>query len=840
MRVLKTTTHFSQKTTTMQRNSELLAPAGSIQSLNAAVRGGADAVYLGLSEFNARRNADNFTLDNLRDVVKYCHLHSVKTYVTMNTIVITNEVKTWIKYAQTCYDAGVDALIVQDFGLAKVVSETFGPEFVHLSTQMNIHNKSGIDFAHLLGAGRVTLARELTLPEISDICEYAHSLNIEVETFVHGAICVCYSGQCLFSSLVGGRSANRGTCAQACRLPYTLICNGSEVKTASKLGNYLLSPKDMCAIDKIPDLINTGVDSFKIEGRMKSPEYVYSAVKAYAEKCDSPLTKTSESAKLSLESTFSRGFSSEYLDGKCDNDMMSFSRPNNRGVFVGRVENVKILEAPHSQKKSKSKSGIACEKPSTKLAFSSQINLIAGDILEIWTRRGRTTFTLTDSFNVDESGNYRLAVDELLKGVNKSDRIFRVRSVADSFSFDMTEPKIDIDVVIDMKIGKPIQVVATACGCSASIEGDILEVARTKPLTKEDVFEHFNRLGNSPFSVANFTCSLDDGAGLGFSAIHKLRNKALAKLQDEIVKSNTRELKTGTSLSDKCETIVNTNFKKCKSHPALEICVLATNPGIARLARRKGISKIYVPENNFKRGNATLAGITLNEIPQAGYPKDVIIIKPLVNRGVNACDNETAYQNASLYVEDYGSLIEAIENEQNFEIGQMLPVTNSITASVVSAFSPDTIWLSPELNLAQIKDIANNIASDVGIFAFGRQKIMTCEHCALMAFGKCDQNCKSCSRRKQACSLRDEKGYEFPIMTDIFGRSAIYNSVELDVFSDVGELISAEVTKYLIDTTFMTEAQASDCITYDLNALKHPPQNRQKNHTSGHLHRGVK
>lgn len=832
----------------MRRDSELLAPAGSIQSLNAAVRGGADAVYFGLSEFNARRNADNFTLENLRDVVKYCHLHSVKAYVTMNTIVITNEVKAWIKYAQNCYDAGVDALIIQDFGPAKAVSECFGSEFVHLSTQMNIHNKDGIDFAHLIGAGRVTLARELSLPEISEICKYAHSLNIEVETFVHGAICVCYSGQCLFSSLVGGRSANRGTCAQACRLPYTLICNGSEVKTASKLGNYLLSPKDMCAIDKIPELIQAGVDSLKIEGRMKSPEYVYSAVKAYADKCASPKIETSSSAKLSLESTFSRGFSSEYLDGKCDNDMMSFSRPNNRGVFVGRVENAKISEVSRTQKKSKIKSGIACEKTSTKLTFSSQIDLVEGDILEIWTKRGRTTFTLTDSFSVDESGNYRVVVDELLKGVNKSDRIFRVRSVADSFDFDMTEPKIDVDVVIDMKIGKPIQVVATACGCSASIEGDILEVARTKPLTKEDVFEHFNRLGNSPFSVANFTCSLDDGAGLGFSAIHKLRNKALAKLQVEIVKSNTRELKTGTSLADKCNTIVNTKIKKCKSHRALtfeknrapEICVLATNPGIARLARRKGISKIYVPESNFKRGNATLAGITLNEIPQAGYPKDVIIMKPLVNRGAIKHDNETTTQNASLYVEDYGSLIEAIKSELNFDIGQMLPVTNSITASVVSAFSPDTIWLSPELNLAQIKDVASNIASDMGIFAFGRQKIMTCEHCVLMAFGKCDQNCKSCSRRKQACSLRDEKGYEFPIMTDIFGRSAIYNSVELDVFSDVGELISAGVTKYLIDTTFMTEAQASDCITYGLNALKHPPQNRQKNHTSGHLHRGVK
>lgn len=805
-------------------------------------------MYFGLAEFNARRNADNFNVDNLSEAVDYCHLHSVRAYVAMNTIVITNEVKAWIKYAQACYDAGVDALIIQDFGLAKAVSECFGPEFVHLSTQMNIHNKEGIDFAHLLGAGRVTLARELSITEIAEICEYAHERNIEVETFVHGAICVCYSGQCLFSSLVGGRSANRGTCAQACRLPYSLICNGSEVKTASKLGNYLLSPKDMCAIDRIPDLIHAGVDSFKIEGRMKSPEYVYSAVKAYAEKCDSPEIETSNSAKLSLESTFSRGFTSEYLEGKCDNEIMSFSRPNNRGVFVGRVESVKILEGASSQKNSKNRSGMILEKSSTKLTFSSQIDLVAGDILEIWTRRGRTTFTMPDTFEGQVSGTYKIRLNEVLKGINKSDRIFRVRSITDSFDFDMTEPKIDVDVAIDMRIGRPIKVAVAGSGCHVSVTGATLEKARTKPITRNDVFEHFNRLGSTPFSIASFECNLDDGAGLGFSVIHKLRADALNKLSAEIIRNNTRNAECNVSLADKCKTIVNTNCKNFKNHPAPtfekkpapEICVLATNSGIARLARRKGISKIYVPENNYKRGNATLAGTTLSSVPQAGYPKDIIIMKPLVNRKISSYEGGEAIQSTPLYVEDYGSLYEAIEREDCFEIGQMLPVTNSISARIASAFSPSVIWLTPELNLAQIKDVANNIACEIGIFAFGRQKIMTCEHCALMAFGECDQNCKSCSRRKQACILRDEKGYEFPIMTDVEGRTSIYNSVELDVFSDVGELISAGVTKYLIDTTFMTEAQASDCITYGLNALKHPPQNRQKNHTSGHLHRGVK
>ncbi|MDO4842279.1 MAG: peptidase U32 family protein, partial [Phoenicibacter congonensis] len=211
-------------------------PAGSPASLNAAVRGGADAVYLGLDNFNARRSADNFTTETLKDACDYCHSRGVKVYVTVNTIIITKELPELLRMVEKAHVAGADAFIVQDVGIAAAISDVFGPEKVHISTQMNIHNVAGVHAAKALGAGRITLARELSLGEIEQICDAAHELDMEIECFAHGAICVCYSGQCLMSSCIGARSANRGMCAQACRLPYSLL-RGDEKANVKRAGS---------------------------------------------------------------------------------------------------------------------------------------------------------------------------------------------------------------------------------------------------------------------------------------------------------------------------------------------------------------------------------------------------------------------------------------------------------------------------------------------------------------------------------------------------------------------------------------------------------------------------
>ena len=259
-------------------------------ALHAAVAGGADAVYLGLEAFNARRGADNFTLETLREACDFAHLRGVSIYVTMNTIILPDEVGEALECVRQAYRAGADGFIVQDIGLAAEISRTLPEASLHLSTQMNTHNLAGVRAAARLGAERITLAREVSLDEIALLCAAAAEEGMEVEVFAHGALCVCYSGQCFMSSMIGGRSANRGMCAQACRLPYELQ-NKALQKSLPSPGDHLLSPQDLCTVDRVDDLVAAGVASLKIEGRMKSPEYVFAVTSVYRKALDAALAK---------------------------------------------------------------------------------------------------------------------------------------------------------------------------------------------------------------------------------------------------------------------------------------------------------------------------------------------------------------------------------------------------------------------------------------------------------------------------------------------------------------------------------------------------------------------
>ena len=425
----------------MSHAIELLAPAGNAAALRAAVRGGADAVYLGLDSFNARRGADNFTLETLADACAYAHLRGVRVYVTFNTAVLPSEVARALETVRQAYRAGADAFIVQDIGIASEISRALPEARLHISTQMNTHNAAGIEAAARLGAQRVTLARELSVLEIAHLAEVADGYGMEVESFAHGALCVCYSGQCFMSSLIGGRSANRGLCAQACRLPYTLH-NVALRKNLPAPGEHLLSPQDLCAIDLLPELVEAGVTSFKIEGRMKSPEYVFAVTQTYRAVLDRTLAeraagsgkdvRAAEDEHRTLAEAFSRGFTTAYLENQRGNDIMSYGRPNNRGVFVGRVTSAKNGVAT-----------VAAERP-----------LAPGDVLEFWTNKGHFAYTL-DQVSLDKQGNVRMAPD---RPVGKGDRVFRVRSAEAAFEDDVFEPRVAVTGRVVLRIGQPLRV----------------------------------------------------------------------------------------------------------------------------------------------------------------------------------------------------------------------------------------------------------------------------------------------------------------------------------------------------------------------------------------------
>ena len=806
-------------------------------------------MYLGLETFNARRGADNFTLETLREACDFAHLRGVSIYVTMNTIILPDEVGEALECVRQAYRAGADGFIVQDIGLAAEISRTLPEASLHLSTQMNTHNLAGVRAAARLGAERITLAREVSLDEIALLCAAAAEEGMEVEVFAHGALCVCYSGQCFMSSMIGGRSANRGMCAQACRLPYELQ-NKALQKSLPSPGDHLLSPQDLCTVDRVDDLVAAGAASLKIEGRMKSPEYVFAVTSVYRKALDAALAK--ENAAITdadrdrLTDAFSRGFTTAYLDGKRGNDIMSYQRPNNRGLFLGRVDEVRdgaaYLKSAHA--------------------------LTEGDVLEFWTRKGNGTLTL-GPVRTDKKGRYHLPLEGKTRTVKAGDRVFRVRSAEAAFEDDAREPRVPLVGTATLHIGEPLRMefhpaaeadiegaprttlavarrlqAAFPDGVSGVAEGAPVEAARTRAVSFDDVAAHIDRLGNTPYQLVNLTIDMDDGVGIGFSALHGVRAAALDALTEVLTAEGH-----GRTLP---RTIPREPLPAARP-TGCRVAVTVTNPACARAAKRAGAHLIYVPALNYRRGEAVIAGQKNAAAEQAGYPKGCIPIMPVADHEavggareavVDADVWKYAAEGKPLLAESLGAMERASEEGALLDVGSHVPITNGLSLAVASEFGAARVWLSPELTLRQIEEVAKDAPVELGVLLIGAQELMVTEHCMLMSQGPCDENCAECPRRKSPHVLKDRKGYEFPVVTDAMGRSHLYNAVELDIASSMPELLAAGISSYMVDATLMNAEETAHAVGRAIRAL-HVAQNdgnaiaKMPNTTSGHLYRGV-
>lgn len=816
------------------KNVELLAPAGNMECLHAAVKAGADAVYLGAGHFNARRGADNFSLENLAEACDYAHLRGVKIYLTLNTVVLPSELPDALELARQAYRCGVDAFIVQDIGISIELSRIMPDAEVHVSTQMNIHDEDGLRAAAALGATRVTLARELSLAEIARLHELAEELGVELESFAHGALCICYSGQCFMSSLVGGRSANRGRCAQACRLPYELH-NRALRKTLDAPGEHLLSPKDLCTANLIPELLHAGVASLKIEGRMKSPEYVQAVVGVYRAvidrveaaidrdgidsvvASDAPELRASEEEMNVLSEAFSRGFTTAYLKGKRGNEIMSYGRPNNRGVFVGRVAKVR--------------EGLVFIDPETELHV--------GDLIEFWTNRGHFVHTIGE-FKTDRAGRVFFPVE---RAVGKGDRVFRVRNAEAAFVDDDKLPSVAVCARAELRIGQPALLTFTVAAGDASVtvEGPEVEAARTKAITEEEVREHIDRMGTTPFYLSSLEIDLDEGAGMGFSMLHKLRARAAEELQETILAHyHARKLERTPSRA----------FAPVVRKGWCRVAALATNPACARAAKRAGADLIYVPAANYRRGEAVIAGQLSDTAEQAGYPKQCIPVLPTVSQMFdeekrNGFDTwKRVKADKPVMVENLGQLLHATEMGAAPEVGPHIPVTNKLDLQAMADLGAQRVWLSPELSLVQIEELGDMAPMPLGLTIMGQTELMVTEHCLLMSQGPCNQKCAECARRKSPHYLKDRKGYEMPVITDCTGRSHLYNAVQMDVAHLMPEIIGAGVSTVLVDTTLMNVKETTEKVARAVRARDIAQKDGNKvakaeGATSGHLFRGV-
>ncbi len=816
------------------KNVELLAPAGNMECLHAAVKAGADAVYLGAGHFNARRGADNFSLENLAEACDYAHLRGVKIYLTLNTVVLPSELPDALELARQAYRCGVDAFIVQDIGISIELSRIMPDVEVHVSTQMNIHDEDGLRAAAALGATRVTLARELSLAEIARLHELAEELGVELESFAHGALCICYSGQCFMSSLVGGRSANRGRCAQACRLPYELH-NRALRKTLDAPGEHLLSPKDLCTANLIPELLQAGVASLKIEGRMKSPEYVQAVVGVYRAvidrveaaidrdginsvvASDAPELRASEEEMNVLSEAFSRGFTTAYLKGKRGNEIMSYGRPNNRGVFVGRVAKVR--------------EGLVFIDPETELHV--------GDLIEFWTNRGHFVHTIGE-FKTDRAGRVFFQVE---RAVGKGDRVFRVRNAEAAFVDDDKLPSVAVCARAELRIGQPALLTFTVASGDASVtvEGPEVEAARTKAITEEEVREHIDRMGTTPFYLSSLEIDLDEGVGMGFSMLHKLRARAAEELQETIL-AHYHARKLERTPSRAFAPVVRKGW--CK------VAALATNPACARAAKRAGADLIYVPAANYRRGEAVIAGQLSDTAEQAGYPKQCIPVLPTVSQMFdegkrNGFDIwKRVKADKPVMVENLGQLLHATEMGAAPEVGPHIPVTNKLDLQAMADLGAQRVWLSPELSLVQVEELGDMAPMPLGLTIMGQTELMVTEHCLLMSQGPCNQKCTECARRKSPHYLKDRKGYEMPVITDCTGRSHLYNAVQMDVAHLMPEIIGAGVSTVLVDTTLMNVKETTEKVARAVRARDIAQKDGNKvakaeGATSGHLFRGV-
>ncbi|MCI9233933.1 MAG: U32 family peptidase [Bacilli bacterium] len=494
------------------KKPELLAPAGNMESLKAAIEAGADAIYLGGYMFGARSFAGNFSNDEIKEAIIYAHLYGVKIYVTVNTLIYEDEVEIFINYIDFLYKANVDAIIVQDLGMLDLVRQMFPLLEIHASTQMHLHNLEGVKFVEELGVKRAVLARETDIDLIKEIKE---NTNIEIEIFVHGALCISYSGQCFMSSLIGGRSGNRGSCAGSCRQKYSLISDGKKVNK----DKYLLSTKDLNTLEYLGELIDIGIESFKIEGRMKRPEYVYTVVKLYRKAidqyCKNQKIEIDETEILELKKIFNREFTKGFLFHEKENNLMNQKRPNHIGIPIGKVVDYqKGIATIQLDSRLQNGDGIRILGSEdsgtivTKICVSKkQVKEIEKGIVQIpykeTVKVGSIVLKTTDKRQLDE-------IDALLLKKN--------RKVAVSLELTLKCNKIPI---LKLSDGKN-QVVVNG--------NKIVERALKAPISKERIQEQIEKFGDSIYQVKSILLKIDDNIFISIKELNELRREAILKL----------------------------------------------------------------------------------------------------------------------------------------------------------------------------------------------------------------------------------------------------------------------------------------------------------------------
>ena len=801
------------------RDVELLAPVGSFEALKAAVQNGANAVYLGGKDFGARASANNFDRDELKEAVKYAHIRGVQVFVTTNTLRKENEIEDFLEYAKFLYDIDVDAIILQDIGMARLIKREL-PDFeLHASTQMVAHSLEDVKYLESVGFDRVVLAREVTVEEIKYICD---NCKADIEVFVHGALCVCYSGQCLMSSMIGNRSGNRGRCAQPCRQRYELIdVYTGEVVNSN--GDYLLSPRDLNAIEEIDKVIDAGVHSLKIEGRMKRPEYVATVIDGYRKTIDEYLAtnklNVSDETINDLYTIFNRKFTKGLLLGDVGKDMMNSQLPNNQGLYVGTV-------VDYNKKAKRLKI-----KPANTLKKGDGINLGGGTIGRIIKNGNIETIGYKgETIELDFVGEARKG--QIVFKTSDSELMDRVQA---TFTQDKEFVKNIIDAKITIKLGqKPILTLIDRNKNQATIEGDkIVEEAMKVALSKEKVETQLRKLGNTPYELDLLEIELDDNVSLPISLLNQMRRDCIELLDKERVSIKNRKYKN--KIVKYKPVLYNRNKQQ-------EISVKVKNLEQLESALECGVDRIYYEDTNTIDKGMSLA---------MKYNKKVIYSAPRIIR--NKEYNHLAKANnagvESVQVGNYGSI--DYFKDKKLNIDYYLNAFNSETINYYKEIGADTLCISQELNINEIKETIKYTDINIESVVYGYTPLMITEYCPM---GVIVRDCKKDKRvakcKESIYALRNSKGDEFRVSQDIFCRSTIYNSNVTCMLDNLYELHEIGINVLRLDFTLEDKETVKEVIEayqevlsndYKLATKATKLYNKldEKGTTAGHYYKGV-
>jgi len=797
---------------------ELLSPVGDFDCLKAAVQNGADSVYFGGSLFNARYNAHNFDADELKQAIQYAKLRNVKVDFTLNTLIKNNEFADAVELANYVYSLGVDAIIVQDLGLARYLIKNFPDLPIHASTQMTIHNLHGVKELEELGFKRAVLSRELSLDEIQYICK---NTNIEIETFIHGALCISYSGQCLFSSSIGARSGNRGKCAQPCRLPYKLFStnnqkqklnqnksdtNKNNINCNNNYNNsnnnnnynnnnnsnnnsndicldsgYLLSPRDLCGLNYIPQLINAGVSCLKIEGRMKSPEYVATVTKIYRKYIDLAYSQKDyiidQNDIDELMQVFNRGgFSSANFESTPNRNYVFKEKPNNIGIYIGNV------------------SKLNKEKGLVRLTLKNNVQI--GDKISFEKEEHKYTISelMSNNSNLREANSGDTVVIGRMKGnLHLGDKVYKLTDAVKSKKIDefiqKENKKIPLSAHIIVKKGVPLSLEVTSCdkengnyfSMSAKSVIDILPIdAITNPISEDRIKEQLCKTTNSQFEFKYIKVDLDDNTYVPkISYINQLRRECLEKLEEQAIQRFSRD-KKNIELSLINSDISVTGSNNINNENA-KICLLLNELDLDYdYSKISNVDNIYVPLKYFKNKQyeeiiETLARnnnlyiylpTVLKDNFRNFYFNDIdTIIKKYKIKGL-ICSNLSC-------INYFSNLKGKLDLVANYTFN----VFNNYTINELAEIGIKRVVLSPELDESNLKNITNNSIIPTEVLVYGKLVLMNIGYCLLgssnLCYPRCDMKCKENSK----FYLKDRLNMNFRLIPDsIQTISTLYNS----------------------------------------------------------------